>query len=200
MADELRTWCDGVDALVGHRTLVAGARARWERGGAGYRESAHGGWAGRWIGCWLQPFVHVRPGWMDLALEVLPAGTTGSMRARGDGVDAVGTFTLEGVADGPQLVAKKVYPGHVVRYALHMEDGVARGCWSIPGQGRGLVWLCSAADLPGALVEDVGARARRAPFPLWMLVAPLRVVTVVRHSRLVGAFSGLFPVLDSWLQ
>lgn len=79
---------------------------------------------------------------------------------RGDGVDGLGTFTIEGeyrIEDGEvRLGWMKTYDGaHTVLYLGRLEQGVVRGRWTLPGDSGGFALSATLdrADATGTVTR-----------------------------------------------
>lgn len=187
MTTALEDWFADVDDFVG----LTGAASR-ERA---YREAGRERLAGRWVGCYLQPIAAFGPMWMDLELDLQGEGPLHTVHA--DGNDGLGRFTLAGSLDTSNdeaLLLKQYVDSHGVQYRGLVAGRAIRGVWTLAGFD-GIFALWNAETLDRADLE----RARRgvkSPGQFLvqtaaMLTVPFRVITLVRHARLVSRFGKL---------
>ena len=188
----MQAWFADVDAFMG----VLGTTPTE----AYYRASARDQLAGRWLGCYTQPVAAFAPMWMDLQLDLRGPGPEHDVQA--DGVDGLGRFSIVGnleASSGDVRLRKQYVDAHGVRYDGVLADRAIRGVWSL-GVAEGVFALWNAETLAAADIER-GARAVKSRGSALaqvaaLLTAPIRMVTLVRHARLVSRFRRLRPDFD----
>jgi hypothetical protein len=202
MTTDSTGWNHAVDVFLDAERLTPAHTAA-----SGYRAQAMRTLReGRWVGCFAQPSMAFRPRWMELSVKLAPSADDGGRHLTGDGRDVVGRFLLSGSADpvSSEVRFEKRYVGaHPVRYAGSVTDGVLRGVWTLPGgEGRGLFAFWHVDGLSRA---DLDRAERSARTDAWVLegfaamaLAPVRVITLIRHRRLLKRWRAAHPELAAW--
>ena len=190
---EMEAWAADVDAFFG----VVGGSA----GDVVYRASARDRLAGRWLGCYAQPVAAFGSMWMDFELDVRDAGPRSEVQA--DGFDGLGRFTIAGHVDsssGDARLAKQYVGAHGVKYEGVLVGRAIRGVWSA-GIAEGVFALWNAESLAPADIARGARSVKSRGHELMQLAAlvtsPLRVVTLLRHGRLVSRFRRLRGAAES---
>jgi hypothetical protein len=137
---------------------------------------------------------------MDLELDV--RGDPPLHELHADGVDALGRFTLAGTLNastGEVHFGKQYVGSHAVAYEGFLAGRAIRGTWRV-GVSDGLFALWNAEVLSASDIErgvrSVKSLVPRFAQPAALVTAPLRIVTLVRHARLVSRFRRIVMALS----